>query len=86
MEAAVLAAEIAEIVTSELDFTLDAVEFYTCSRVIWDISITRQDVSMCTSATECSVSGRFQAHHNGIMFLQSITLQTMLLAPYQQTC
>lgn len=32
--AAVLAAEIAEIITNELDFTLDAVEFYTDSRVV----------------------------------------------------
>lgn len=32
--AAVLAAEIAEIITNELDFTLDAVEFYMDSRVV----------------------------------------------------
>ncbi len=65
--AAVLAAELAETIMDELDFSLDAVEFYTDSRVVSGIYHNQTRRFMYTLPTECSVSGRCQAQHSGII-------------------
>ncbi len=84
--AAVLAAELAETIMDELDFSLDAVEFYTDSRVVLGYINNQTRRFYVYVATECSVSGRCQAQHSGIISLRSITLQTTPLVLCQQIC